>query len=168
MGSKKSFGKYGGNHYGRGLGNSRKQKEKQKGGDINYKDITIGILSWKDCSTILNTLESYKKNGLLDLVNTVIFFQEISHFERSIAEKYNIKCIGNDKNIGIQKGFFELINNTDTKYFIFAESDFELIHNIDETKKTLEDSIKLLENDIQIVKLRDRKDPGEPNYSKIL
>lgn len=151
--------KYGGNKNFRGLNNTRKRKEKrkrQKGGDIDYKDITLGILSYKDCKTVLNTLESYKNNGLLDLVNTVIFFQELGDFERSIAEKYNIKCIGSESNIGLQKALLELINNTNTKYFISAQSDFELIKDKETVKKVLDDAIKLLENDdIQQVKLGD-------------
>ena len=162
---RKTTGKYGGNYNNRGLNNSRK-KRIQKGGDVNYKDITIGILSWKDCKTTLNTLESYKKNGLLDLVNTVIFFQEIGDFERSIAEKYNIKCIGAETNIGLQKGLLELINAAETKYFISAQSDFELIEDIETVKKVLDDSIKLLENDnIQQVKLADYRKSSTFNAS---
>lgn len=138
----------------------------QKGGN-NLQDITLGILSWKSCKTLQNTLESYKNNGLLDLVNVFIYFQEIGDIEKKLAEKYSVPYIGTPQNIGIQKGLIQMINNTNTKYFIFAENDFELIHNKDEVQKVFEDCIKLLENDdTNIIKLRDIQNPGEPNYSK--
>ena len=137
----------------------------QKGGKkedaINYKDITIGILSWKDCKTILNTLESYKKNGLLDLVNVIVYFQEIGEPEKEIAKKYNVSYLGTDKNIGIQLALLELIHNTKTSYFIHAESDFELIYDEDTVKKVLNESIKLLEHDhVDVVKLTDIENSG--------
>ena len=143
-------------------------KYEQKGGN-NLQDITLGILSWKSCKTLQNTLESYKNNGLLDLVNVFIYFQEIGDVEKKLADKYSVPYIGTPQNIGIQKGLIQMINNTNTKYFIFAENDFELIHNKDEVQKVFEDCIKLLENDdISVVKLRDNQNPGEPNYSKLI
>jgi GR25 family glycosyltransferase involved in LPS biosynthesis len=145
----------------------QKAINEKSGGAYNLKNITISILSWKSCKTLKNTLESYKKNGLFDLIETFIYFQEISDVEKKLADKYNISYIGTPQNIGIQKALIEMINNTKTNYFIFAENDFELIHNKDETQKVFEDCIKLLENDdVQIVKLRDIQNPGEPNYSK--
>ena len=138
----------------------------QKGGN-NLNDITMGILSWKSCKTLQNSLESYKKNNLLNLINTFIYFQEIGDVEKKLGDSYSIPYIGTDKNIGIQKALIEMINNTKTKYFIFAENDFELIHNKEETQKVFEDCINLLENnDVQIVKLRDIQKPGEPVYSQ--
>ena len=147
---------------------SRKKKtvKKQKGGS-NLQDITIGILSWNSCTTLRNSLESYKKNGLLSLIKSFIYFQEISDIEKQFANKYSVPYIGTEKNIGIQKAFIEMVNNTKTSYFIFAENDFELIHDMNETQKVLDDSLKLLDNDdVAIVKLRDKENPGDPLYSK--
>jgi len=60
-----------------------------------------------------------------------------------------------------------MVNNTKTSYFIFAENDFELVHDMNETQRVLDDCIKLLDNDdVAIVKLRDKENPGEPLYSK--
>ena len=45
---------------------------------MSLKEITLGILSWRSYSTLNNTLESFKKNGLTDMINIIIYFQEIS------------------------------------------------------------------------------------------
>ena len=36
------------------------------------KEITLAILAWKSPQTLKNTLESYKKHGLLKMVHPVI------------------------------------------------------------------------------------------------
>lgn len=145
---------------------NKKITRRQKGGS-SLKNITLGILSWKSCKTLVNTLESYKNNNLLNLVTPIVYFQEMSDIEPQIAKKYSLNYIGTDKNVGIQKALVELINNTTTKYFLFAENDFVLTHNENELTKVLNDCINLIDNnDVKLVKLRDIKNPGEPLYSK--
>lgn len=39
-----------------------------RGGNVQLKDITIGILAWKSPKTLMNTLESFKKHGLLKMI----------------------------------------------------------------------------------------------------
>ena len=144
----------------------RKYKLKQKGGSNNLKDITLAILSYKSPLTIKNTLESYRKNGLLDLVNTIIYFQEITDENKALAKEYNIVYMGTSANIGIDRAFMELVNATKTPYMIYAECDFELIHNKEETYKVLDDTINLIKNDnVSLIKLRDKENPGVPNYA---
>jgi hypothetical protein len=71
--------------------------------------------------------------------------------------------MGTSENTGILQAFIDLIEHSTTPYFIFAECDFELVHNTAETKEILEESIKLMtEHNVHLVRLRDRKKPGEP------
>lgn len=133
---------------------------------IKKNNTTIGILSWKAYDTLENTLNSYKINNLYNNVDSIIYFQEFSDMDEEIANEYNIPYIYSDENTGIIGGFIDLVKNTKTKYFIFAENDFELVHDEKETIDILSDTINLLDNyDVQIVKLRDRKNYGEPLYS---
>jgi len=136
-----------------------------RGGATTLKDsITIGILCWKSFQTVENTLKSYKNNGLFKMAQPVIYFQERTAECDAIATKYGITdIIGTNENTGILQAFIDLIEHCKTPYFIFAECDFELIHNAAETKEILEESIKLMtEHSVPLVRLRDKKKPGEP------
>lgn len=133
-------------------------------------NITIGYLSWKRHNVLNQTLKSHYDNGLFDLIkkeNRIIFFQEIDDEDIKIAHTYNCNFIGNIKNIGILNAFIKLVNNCKTEYFIFCENDFMLVEDKNTVKKTFEDSIKLLSNNkADIIRLRHRKNPGTPLYSK--
>lgn len=147
-----------------------KKETTLKGGyKRNLKDITLAMLCWKSYKTIENTLTSYKTNGLFDLCKSIIFFQEIGQRERDIAKNYPFdKVLGSETNKHILQGFLELLKATDTPYFIFAECDFELIHDKSYTEGVLQDCLELLETKgVDFIKLRDREQPGEPLYSRI-
>ena len=131
-------------------------------------NISLGILSWKAHKTLENTLSSYKP--LLSFIkDPKIYFQEITQQDIDIVNNYNINIIGSSNNTGIIGGFKSLVENATGDYFIFAENDFELVHDIDETLKILQDTIKLLDSyDVDVVKLRDRINYGEPLYTKLI
>ena len=134
---------------------------------MSLKEITLGILSWRSYLTLNNTLESFKKNGLTDMINIIIYFQEISPLDIHIAEKYNIKYYGSKINSGIIGGFYELLKMCNTEYFIFCENDFELVHDKLDTENILNDCLSLLNNyNVDKINLRDRIKYGEPLYSK--
>ena len=76
--------------------------------------ISIGILSWRGHQTLLQTLASYN-NNLLQYVNDVcILFNEVSNEDKKVAKLFNIPYIGKENNIGIGKGFLELIKQCKT------------------------------------------------------
>ena len=129
----------------------------------------MGMLSWKSPLTIRNTLDSYKKNGLLTMVKPMLYFQERSPQDDALAKEYGITDVMGESstNTGIIGGMIEMIQATKTKYFIFAECDFELVNDEATTKKILSEAMKLMEEkDIQLVRLRDKKRPGEPLGSR--
>lgn len=132
--------------------------------------ITIGYLSWKRHDILEQTLESHQKNGLFEIIppeNRLIFFQEISEIDINIGKKYGLMIMGNQENIGILNAFIKLVEKCNTKYFIFCENDWLLIENQEICQRTLEDCIRLLiDNEKNIIKLRDIKNPGKPLYSR--
>lgn len=133
-------------------------------------NITIGYLSWKRHYILEQTLNSHKDNGLFNIISSVnkfIYFQEISQTDINIANKFGCEYIGSEENIGILNAFIMMVEKCKTEYFIFCENDWYLMENKNVTNKILEDSIELLtHNKCNIVKLRHRKIPGEPLYSK--
>ena len=132
-------------------------------------NITIGYLSWKRHDIFLQTLNSHKRNGLFDIIqpeNRVCFFQEISNKDIELANKFNCKYIGDNTNIGILNAFVKLIEICKTEYFIFCENDWNLIEDTEKTYKILEDCINILNTQTaDVIKLRNRKNPGLPLYS---
>jgi hypothetical protein len=128
----------------------------------------VGILCWKSYKTVENTLKSYRTNGLFDLCKSIIYFQEKTPEYEELAKKYGVEEImGTPQNLHILKGFLALVEATKTPYMIFAECDFELVHDKVYTEKVLQEALHLLEEKgVDMVKLRDREKPGEPLYSR--
>lgn len=127
----------------------------------------MGILSWDAYKTLRNSLSSYQKNGLFSLVSPLLYFQEVSEKDKGIAAQYGIPFVGSATNVGLEGAFVDMVQRAQTKYFLFAEQDFELIHSQEETRRVLQDCVKLLEEQgVDYVRLRDKANPGEPLHSK--
>lgn len=128
--------------------------------------ISIGILSRKSNLTLINTLNSYVKNNLFDIVDDVtIFFQEISQTDIEIANQFNCHYIGNDNNIGIGAAFLQLAKNSRNKYILLLEHDWELIEDQDVVFTQLKQGIIFLELGYSTIRYRHRKYPGHPLYT---
>lgn len=151
-------------------------KEKQEGinwwSNIEEKSevlpLSVGILAWNSGETLRNTLSSYKKNGLFDIVNDVtLFFQETTEEDIKIANEYDLPYIAYNKNIGIGNGFFKLAEFSESENILLLEHDWELI----ESKKVLFDALKsgisLLESGYNCIRYRHRRNPGFPHYGLV-
>lgn len=127
--------------------------------------ISVGILSWKSDQTLRNTLESYKNNGLFDIVDDVtIFFQEISENDIKIANEYEIPFISSSDNIGIGHAFYSLSNNAKNENILLLEHDWELIENKETTYQRLYSGMNLLNSGYHSIRYRHRKNPGFPLF----
>ncbi|MEJ2064499.1 MAG: hypothetical protein P8X74_14690 [Reinekea sp.] len=131
--------------------------------------ITIGILSWKSKQSISNTLNSYSKNRLFDIVSeSIIFLQEASNEDIEAVNNYSLKTITTKNNIGIGKAFLELASVAQHPYIILLEHDWELVENAESTKRHLQEAINLIEeHNVDCIRLRHRKKFGFPHYSVI-
>lgn len=130
--------------------------------------ISIGILSWKSSKNLINTLDSYRRYGLLNISDDIkIFFQEISPEDEKLANQYQIPHIGNANNIGIGQAIIELLKQTKYKHFLFLEHDWELIEPISLVRERLSEGLMLLNQGYDIVRYRSRRFPGYPLYSKV-
>ena len=130
--------------------------------------ISIGILSWKGYQTLLQTLTSYNNNNFLQNVNDVcILFNEVSDEDKKVAKLFNIPYIGKKNNIGIGKGFLELIKQCKTNNVLILENDWQLIENLETTIKRLQSGLDLLDGEIDVVRYRHRINPGHPLFSLV-
>jgi hypothetical protein len=128
--------------------------------------ISIGILSWKSHINLENTLKSYQKLGLLDIISDIkILFQEVCDEDKQIANYFNIKYIGLSNNIGIGQGFLKLAENAEHENILLLENDWILIENQTNTILRLNNGIKLLNNNIDVIRYRHRAYPGHPLFT---
>lgn len=128
--------------------------------------VSICILSWKSDKTLDNTLKSYRKHGLLEITDDiVVLFQEVSEHDKKIADKYKIKYIGLEENIGIGNGMKMLVENAANENILFLEHDWELIENKEITFSSLKSGLNLLNRGYDVVRYRSRKNPGYPLIS---
>ena len=128
--------------------------------------ISIGILSWHSGQVLVDTLTTYHNNGLFDIANDVtILFQEANMQDVEIARHFGLDFIALQKNIGIGKGFIRLTENAQSDYVLVLEHDWNLIEDKETTYNTLWRSIKSIELGLNVVRLRHRKNPGNPHFS---
>jgi hypothetical protein len=131
-------------------------------------NLSVGILTWDAHSTLQNTMESYKRSGLLDMVNDVcIFAQEGKEADYKIASDYGTDIIMSPTNVGIGSGLTTLAYAAETDNILLLENDWVIpsdyfLKVYEELKKGLG---MLESNKADVVKYRSRYLPGDPLYT---
>lgn len=135
---------------------------------MNKLNLSIGILSWRSPLTLENTLVTYNESGLLHMVNDVtMFIQEADTRNIQIAESFGIPYIASPTNIGIGKAFNALCESAETDTIMILEDDWCNIEDTDTTYSRLAYAHAALHLEIaNVVKLRHRRDPGDPLYTR--
>jgi hypothetical protein len=133
---------------------------------MNKLQISIGILAWKSGQTLVNTLETYHKNGLFNIINDAcILFQEFSEQDEMIANHFGLSYIVEPTNIGIGAGFMKLTEKAKTDNVLVLEHDWKLIEDSETTYNRLKSGIELLNDGYDVVRYRHRNNPGYPHFS---
>lgn len=131
-------------------------------------NLSIGVLTYNAPHTLSNTLLSYLNYGLKDLSDDIIVWIQKSHnnlIEEQICKKYGVKYILSEYNKHIAGGFKGLVESFKNDYIILLENDFVLIEPKIISEKLLKSGINFLENNnINMVRLRSRHNPGFPNW----
>lgn len=133
-------------------------------------DLAILMLTWGRRPTLLNTLESCRRGGLLDQVGEkLLFFQEATAGDREIALKYGFEPILCRRNIGIGEAWKRMAEHTAARFILLLENDWELIEEAREVAAQLVEALEwLARDDADVVRLRHRHDPGVPLCSRHL
>ena len=129
---------------------------------MKLDDIGVVVLSHGRRDKLEKSLKSYEKNGLVDMVgDNFIFFNEISSDDiSSIENDYKkFEWGGHPQNLGIGWGMTKAIEDSNTKYVLFLENDFELVSLKEDIYWQLQLGYKNIENgNIDIAKYRVMKD----------
>lgn len=130
--------------------------------------LSICILSWLSHRTLRSTLDSYEKNGLLRFADEkLIFFQEMSHTDIRIAERYGLDYFGSEQNLGIGEGFQRLAEKATGDLVLYLQNDFVLVENLDQDSSELTAAMQMLQDkEIDVALFRHRQHPGVPNWAE--
>jgi len=138
--------------------------------------ICLGILAYQGVKTLDNTLASYARVGLFDIVEeTHILFQQIDSPERRawvddvVARYPQLRPTYSETNTGFAAFPTFVVNACESETVLVLEEDFSISNTIDTVgvKAQLQNAVWLLWNGVEAVRLRSRKDPGEPNHSHL-
>lgn len=129
--------------------------------------LTIGILSWGAHNTLKNTLESYKKHGLLELAaQRFIFFQEKSIADIEIAHEYGFDAYGSHTNLGIAGGYRAMLGYVTEPYYLFLENDWAIIEEPYALQRQISGGILFTGSGLaDVVRYRHRRHPGNPLWT---
>lgn len=131
--------------------------------------LCIASLSWRKSGTLKKSLETYKSGGLLDYADEkLVFFNEFTDVDISVANDYGIHAIGTTTNIGIGASLKQLALHAKSKYIIFLENDFTLVEQDSIALRNHLNMCKALirSEKAHVIKLRHRTNPGNPLYSR--
>jgi len=125
--------------------------------------IGLGVLSWRGADSLNSTLESYAKIGLFSLFDeVVVFLPDPDKQVLEVAKTYPITIHTAPNNLGILENIAATAECLSTNFFLFTENDCPIIEPLDEAKKQLDRSLKLLEReDIIMSRLRSIRMPGQ-------
>ncbi len=129
------------------------------------KTVGVAILGFKALETTRNTLENHLAHGLYGLVDdAVICYQSVRDEDRALAEGLGVRAVGRSENLGIQSGFRWAWECLDTDYTLILENDIPVCVSPESMRVQLETSLRLLEEGkVDLVRLRNRFNPGEQN-----
>lgn len=136
--------------------------------------ITLAMVDYKSPLSLNNTLHSYRKNGLFDLVNeSLMYLQEIQTYNRaslSMLGDYPFRLVLSSlNNTYVHGAMLELIKASSQPYVLFLEKDFELVEQRTMASYRLTQAMELLDSgNVAVVRLKNRLRPGVPEFGRML
>ncbi len=129
------------------------------------KTIGLAILAYKAPETTRASIENHLQYGLYDLFDQVtVCFQSVSDEDLAMAQACGIPAVGRKENLGIQGGFRWAWETLKTDYILILENDIPVCVSPESMRAQLELSLKYLEEGkLDLVRLRNRFNPGEQN-----
>lgn len=129
--------------------------------------LALCILGWASHRTLVNTLLSYRDNGLLDLADEkLIYFQEMNDQDIQIAKRFGLTVYGSETNIGIGPAYLFMAEKAKSDFVLFLQDDFVLAQDLRKDSRELDLAMRLLaDGTIDTMRLRHRQKPGFPLWS---
>lgn len=131
--------------------------------------ISAGILTHYAPKTLDDTLKTYKKSGLFDLIDDVFVVIQKSDRqmeEKDVCEKYELRYVLMSENGKMGGGFRGIYDHAKHNVLLPLENDWHIYFKAADVKSFLQNAMYfLLETDCDIVRGRSRERPGLPNMA---
>lgn len=131
--------------------------------------LAVVALVWNEFDSLLNAMESWKKNGLISYADEfLIYVQELTPEKRARIEAFEgVTVIGTPNNTNIAYALDTLIKTSTSDFVLFLEKDWVLIEPPNKVKEQLEAGMKIvMDRKADMVKYRSRWDGGHPNFAQ--
>jgi len=130
------------------------------------KTLAIVAITWRAPLSLRNSMESWRRGGLLDLVDErMIFINSPSEEDYAIANEYDFDIYTtqeHDGNIMAGPALAYLVGNSTADYILFMEKDFVLSADKPTTMRELYTGVQHLARGVDVYRLRGKTDhPAE-------
>jgi hypothetical protein len=134
--------------------------------EVVRKKLAIAVVTWRAPLSLRHSLESWRDNGLLDLVDEkMIFINSPQQVDFDLAREFDFDVYTTeerDGNIMAGPALTYLVGNTSADYVLFMEKDFDLNSAKAVTARELYLGMHLLSRGVDVYRLRGHNDyPAE-------
>jgi hypothetical protein len=134
--------------------------------DMMTKKIAIAAVTWLAPLSLRNSMESWDRNGLLDVVDEkMIFINSPQPMDHEIAAEFDFDVYETDEhngNIMAGPSIAYLNGNSSSDFILFMEKDFELTSDKATMMREMWLGVQLLSRGVDVYRLRGKTDfPAE-------
>lgn len=124
--------------------------------------IGLVFLTWRAPKTLKKSLESISKALPLHFFgDALIYAQEMNQHDRNLADKFGLRIVGNNKNIGILAGMKEAVASSKLNVVLYLECDCLLVEPRRLFLKTIIDGYNAIETGkLDVLRLRHLRETG--------
>jgi hypothetical protein len=135
-------------------------------GDVLKKKLALVVVTWRAPLSLRHSLETWKANGLMDLVDEkMIFINSPQQVDYDLAKEYDLDVYITDErdgNIMAGPALTYLVGNTSADYVLFMEKDFALTSDKATSARELYHGMHMMARGVDVYRLRGTTDyPAE-------
>jgi hypothetical protein len=134
--------------------------------ELIRKTVALVAVTWRAPLSLRNSMESWRRGGLLDVVDErMLFINSPSEEDRAIAVEYGFDVYTTEErggNIMAGPALAYLVGNSSADYVLFMEKDFVLSADAPTMKRELYTGVQHLARGVDVYRLRGKTDhPAE-------
>jgi hypothetical protein len=122
--------------------------------EVVRKTVAIAAVSWRAPQSLRNSMQTWEKNGLLDVVDEkMLFLNSPSQTDVKIAQQFDFDVYTTDErqgNVMAGPALAYLVGNSTADYILFMEKDFELTADKDTMMREMYTGIQHLARGVDV------------------